>query len=63
MLQQAQTHVRNYVWGGDVNKNTKTRVAWATAALPRTEGGIKVFDPYAQALALLAKMVIKGLTP
>jgi hypothetical protein len=49
-------------WGGDANKNIRARMAWATAALPRTERGIKVFDSYAQALALLAKMVIRGLT-
>jgi hypothetical protein len=31
--------------------------------LPTVLGGIKVFDPYAQASALLAKMITRGLEP
>ena len=38
-------------------------MAWASAILSTTHGGIKNFDPCAQAQALLAKMVVRGLLP
>ena len=63
VLQKARTLVRNFVWGKNPDHNTRARVAWASAALPRTEEGIKVFNPYSQASALLAKMVTRELTP
>jgi hypothetical protein len=56
--------VRNFIWNGHAGETYKTaRVAWDSAVLPTGLGGIKIFDPYAQASALLAKMVTSGLEP
>ena len=62
-LKKAKALVRNYIWSGNPDKKCRARVAWDSAILPVTHGGIKVFDPEAQANALLAKMIIRGLAP
>jgi hypothetical protein len=36
-------------------------VKWATAVLPIVRGGVKILDPQWQALALLVKLLIRGM--
>lgn len=63
VLHKARALVRNFIWGGDSNKNSRARVRWDSAVLPMIHRGIKIFDPFAQASALLAKMIPRGLEP
>lgn len=63
VLHKARAMVRNFIWGGDASKNSRARVRWDSAILPIAHGGIKIFDPYAQASALLAKLISRGLEP
>jgi hypothetical protein len=43
--------------------NPRAKVGWDSAILPNIQGGVKIFDPFAQASALLAKMITRGLEP
>jgi hypothetical protein len=45
------------------DKQVRARVAWDTAIIPTVMRGIKIFDPYAQTRALLAKMITRALVP
>lgn len=55
--------IRNFIWGGTPDKRVRARVAWDTAIIPTVKGGLKIFDPYAQARALMAKILIRALIP
>ena len=63
ILLRVRTLVRNFIWRGDPDKRVRARVAWDTAIIPTIKGGLKIFDPYAQAWALLAKMLVRGMVP
>jgi hypothetical protein len=39
-----------------------TKVKWETLILPAAQGGLGIIDPKAQSEALLAKLLIRGLT-
>ena len=54
--------VRNYIWSGKRESNTRARVKWATAVLPIVRGGVKILDPLWQTSALLVKLLIRGLS-
>ena len=61
-LKQARAMVRNYMWSGHGEANTRARVKWDTAVLPIVRGGIKIMDPQWQTSALLVKLLIRGLS-
>jgi hypothetical protein len=63
VLLRIRALVRNFIWGGNPDHKVKARVAWDTAIIPTIKGGLKIFDPYAQARALLAKMLNRALVP
>jgi len=63
VLKKVKALIRNYIWSGNLKKKCRARVAWDSTILPIFHGGIKIFDPEVQAKALLAKMVVRGLTP
>lgn len=63
ILQKARSMVRNFVWGNDAGKNSWAKIKWDSTILSTTHSGIKIFDPYAQASALFAKIITTGLTP
>jgi hypothetical protein len=54
--------VRNYIWSGKRESNTRARVKWATAVLPIVRGGVKILDPQWQTSALLIKLLIRGMS-
>ena len=54
--------VRNYIWSGKRESNTRARVKWATAVLPIIRGGVKILDPLWQTSALLVKILIRGMS-
>lgn len=62
-LLKLRTFVRNFIWGGTPDKSVWAKVAWDTAIIPTIKGGLKIFDPLAQARALMAKMLTRGLAP
>lgn len=61
-LKLARSMVRNYMWSGKQESNTRARVKWDTAVLPIVRGGIKILDPQWQTSALLVKLLIRGLS-
>jgi exonuclease III len=61
-LKLARALVRNYVWSGQRESNSRARVKWDTAVLPVVRGGIKILDPQWQTSALLIKLLIRGLS-
>lgn len=63
ILFKARSLVRNFIWGGAPDKKTRAKVAWNTAIIPTIKGSLKVFDPYTQARALLAKILVRALAP
>jgi hypothetical protein len=63
VLLRIRTLVRNFIWGDQPDKRIQARVAWDTAIIPTVNGGLKVFDPYAQTWALLAKMIPRAMAP
>lgn len=60
-LLRVRTQIRNFIWSGRADHKARARVAWDTAIIPTIKGGLKVFDPYAQTRALLAKMIPRAL--
>ena len=54
--------VRNYIWSGKRESNTRARVKWATAILPIVRGGVKILDPQWQTSAILVKLLVRGLS-
>jgi len=54
--------VKNFIWSGKAS-NARTKVKWETLVLPTSQGGLGIIDPKTQSEALLAKLLIRGLTP
>lgn len=61
VLLKIRTIIRNFIWSGSMDKNARAKVAWDTAVIPTIKGGLKIFDPFSQTRALLAKMVVRAL--
>ena len=61
-LKLARATVRNYMWSGKGESNTRAKVKWETAVLPIVRGGVKTIDPQWQASALLVKLLIRGMS-
>jgi hypothetical protein len=61
-LKLTRALVRNYMWSGQREACTRTRVKWDTTVLPIVRGGIKILDPQWQTSALLVKLLIRGLS-
>jgi hypothetical protein len=54
--------IRNFIWGGN-DAPARAKVRWETLTLPASQGGLGIIDPKAQSEALLAKLMIRGLSP
>ena len=61
-LRLVRATIRNYMWSGKRDTNTRARVKWSTAVLPIVRGGVKIIDPQWQASALLVKLLIRGMS-
>lgn len=61
-LKLARALVRNYVWSGQRESNSRARLKWDTSVLPVVRGGIKILDLQWQISALLVKLLIRGLS-
>ena len=61
-LKLTKATVRNYMWSGKGEANTRARVKWATTVLPIVRGGVKIIDPQWQASAFLVKLLIRGMS-
>ena len=55
-LKLARATVRNYIWSGKRESNTRAQVKWSTAVLPIVRGGVKILDLLWQTSALLVKL-------
>lgn len=62
VFQKIQAIIRSFVWSGSPDGNLRAKVAWDTSVIPTIKGGLKIFDPYAQARALLAKMIPRAMS-
>jgi hypothetical protein len=61
MCSQACGVVRNFIWGGKAAL-TRAKVKWDTLTLPIAKSGLGIIDPKSQSKALLAKLMVRGLT-
>jgi len=61
MCSQIRGIVRNFIWSGKAS-NARAKVKWETLVLPTTQGGLGIIDPKVQSEALLAKLLVRGLT-
>jgi len=62
MTTQIRGVIRNFIWGGK-DAPARAKVKWETLILPATQGGLGIINPKAQYKALLAKLLIRGLSP
>jgi hypothetical protein len=54
--------IKNFVRSSQANGKARAKVAWDIAILPLPKGGIKILDPKAQTIVILANMLVKGFT-
>jgi len=57
VLKQIICICRNFLWTGSVSRNKSTLVAWHMVCLPKTEGGLGLFDIRARNNSFLAKQL------
>jgi len=62
MCNQITGVVRNFILGGKTSK-THEKVKWDSLTLPPLCGGLRIINPKAQSKALLAKLLVRGLSP
>jgi hypothetical protein len=62
MTTQIRGVIRNFIWGGK-DAPARAKVKWETLILPAAQRGLGIIDPKAQSEALLAKLMIRGLSP
>jgi hypothetical protein len=62
MCSQVRGVVRNFIWSGKA-ANARAKVKWETLVLPISQGGLGIINPKTQSEALLAKLLVRGLTP
>ncbi len=62
MSSQIRGVIRNFIWDGK-DAPARAKVKWETLTLLATQGGLGIIDPQAQFEALLAKLMIRGLSP
>ena len=60
---QIRRLVRNFLWAGQDRDHVRAKVAWSTIITPKNQGGLGIIDPVDQTMALLAKLLIRGLLP
>ena len=60
---QIRRLVRNFIWVGEDKSHVRAKVAWSTLITPKQYGGLGIIDPLDQCMALLAKLIIRGLLP
>jgi hypothetical protein len=61
MCNQIKGVIRNFIWGGKAIR-TRAKVKWDSLVLPSSNGGLGIIDPKAQSKALLAKLLVRGLS-
>ena len=59
---QIRRLVRHFIWGGEDRSRVREKVAWSTLITPKQHGGLTIIDPVDQHMALLAKLVVRGLS-
>jgi hypothetical protein len=52
----------NFIWGRKAIR-VQAKVKWDSLTLPSSSGGLRIIDPKAQSEALLAKLLVKRLSP
>jgi len=57
VLKQVISICRNFLWTGSASRNKSARVAWHTVCLPKSEGGLGLFDIRARNNSFLAKQL------
>jgi len=62
MCSQVQGVVRNFIWGGKATP-AHAKVKWDTLAFPTSQVGLGIIDPKTQSEALLAKLLVRRLSP
>jgi len=62
MCSQVRGVVKNFIWSEKAT-NARTKVKWETLVLLTSQGGLGIIDSKTQSEALLAKLLIRGLTP
>jgi hypothetical protein len=62
MITQIRGVIRNFIWG-DKDAPAHAKVKCETLTLPAAQGGLGIIDPKVQSEALLAKLLVRGLTP
>jgi hypothetical protein len=62
MCNQIKGVIRNFIWGGKVIK-TQAKVKRDSLTLPFSNKGLGIINPKAQSEALLAKLLVRGLSP
>jgi hypothetical protein len=61
MCAQVRGVIKNFIWSRK-DAPTRTKVKWDTLVLLTSHGGLWIIDPKTQSEALLAKLLVKGLT-
>jgi hypothetical protein len=61
MCNQIKGVVKNFIWGGKASK-TWAKVKWDTLTLPPFDDSLGIIDPKTQSEALLAKLLVQGLS-
>jgi len=54
--------VTKYLWSGREEGRCASRVRWSSCILSQQQGGIQLWDPFLQTQAVLAKLVVRGLS-
>ncbi len=62
MCAQVRGVIRNFIWGGK-DAPAHAKVKWDTLTLPTAQGGLGIIAPKAQSEAMLAKLLVRGLSP
>ena len=60
---QIRRLVRNFLWAGEDRDYVRVKVAWTTITTPKHHRGLGIIDPVDQTMALLVKLLVRGLLP
>ena len=60
---QIRRLVRHFIWGGEDRSRVREKVAWSTLITPKQHGGLRIIETLNQCMALLAKLIVRGLLP
>ena len=60
---QIRRLIKNFIWAGSDRSHVRAKVSWNTLITPKRHGGLGIIDPMDQCMALLAKIIVRGLLP